>query len=89
MKFTYYLTCVRIYRAKFMMRHHPALTVDEAALSCGFSDTGYFCRVFKRRTKLTPTEYRIRGEEQRSGGGETNGQKRTLVRGTASTIKRA
>jgi AraC-like DNA-binding protein len=59
MKFTDYLTWVRIDRAKFLLGHHPALTVDEAALSCGFNDTGYFCRVFKRRTKLTPSEYRF------------------------------
>ena len=66
MKFTDYLTWVRIDRAKFLLRHHTALTLDEVAASCGFNDTGYFCRIFKRRTKLTPTAYRVQTDNQNS-----------------------
>ena len=62
MKFTDYLTWVRIDRAKFLLRQHAGLTLDEVAASCGFNETGYFCRVFKRRTKLTPTAYRLQFE---------------------------
>jgi len=62
MRFTDYLTWVRIDRAKFLLRQHTGLTLDEVAASCGFSDTGYFCRVFKRKTKLTPTAYRLQSE---------------------------
>lgn len=58
MKFNEYLTWVRIDRAKFLLRHHQELTLDEVASSCGFNDTGYFCRVFKRKAKMTPTVYR-------------------------------
>ena len=57
MKFTDYLSWVRVDRAKFLLRRHD-LTVDEVAADCGFNDTAYFCRVFKRRTKFTPSEYR-------------------------------
>jgi AraC-like DNA-binding protein len=58
MRFTDYLTWVRLDRAKYMLRHHDR-TLSEVAQSCGFSDIGYFCRVFKRKTKLTPTAYRL------------------------------
>jgi AraC-like DNA-binding protein len=58
MRFTDYLTWVRLDRAKYMLRHHDR-TLGEIARSCGFSDIGYFCRVFKRKTKLTPTAYRL------------------------------
>jgi len=63
MRFTDYLTWVRLDRAKYMLRHHDR-TLSEVAQSCGFSDIGYFCRVFKRKTKLTPTAYRL----QKSSG---------------------
>ncbi|MEO5713729.1 MAG: helix-turn-helix transcriptional regulator [Luteolibacter sp.] len=55
--FNEYLNRVRIDRAKFLLRKHP-LSLDEIAVKCGYSDTGYFCRVFKRLTKTTPTVYR-------------------------------
>ena len=65
MKFTDYLTWVRLDRAKYLLLRHD-LTVDEVAAGCGFNGTGYFCRIFKRKTKLTPTAYR---ERSRQGGG--------------------
>ena len=55
--FNEYLNRVRIDRAKFLLRKHP-LSLDEIAVKCGYSDTAYFCRVFKRLTKTTPTVYR-------------------------------
>jgi AraC-like DNA-binding protein len=57
-RFVDYLTYVRLDRAKYLLRHHN-LTVDEVARSCGFADTGYFCRIFKRKLKVTPTAYRL------------------------------
>jgi AraC-like DNA-binding protein/ligand-binding sensor protein len=35
-------------------------TVAWVARQTGFSDTGYFCRYFKRKTDMTPTEFRTR-----------------------------
>ncbi len=58
MKFTDYLTWVRLDRAKYLLRHHDR-TLSEVANSCGFTDLGYFCRVFKLKTKQTPTAYRL------------------------------
>ncbi len=59
MNFNDYLTWVRIDRAKFLLRRHD-VKLTEVAGACGFNDVGYFCRVFKRRTKRTPSEYRGR-----------------------------
>ncbi|AHF91888.1 AraC family transcriptional regulator [Opitutaceae bacterium TAV5] len=37
---------------------NPALSVSEIAWACGFSDPGYFTRVFRKHTGLTPQAYR-------------------------------
>lgn len=50
---------------------NPALTVSEIAWACGFADAGYFTRVFRKHTGLTPQAYRkrladeLKREEQR------------------------
>lgn len=45
------------------MRHleDPLLTVSEAAYAAGFRDVSYFCRCFKRKTGLTPKQWRSHG----------------------------
>jgi AraC-like DNA-binding protein len=58
MTFADYLNWVRIDRAKLLLRRHP-FTLGEVARRCGFHQVSYFCRVFKARTKLTPTQYRL------------------------------
>lgn len=55
--FTEYLTRVRIERAKFMLREYSA-TLKGIAASCGFRDVHYFCRVFRKTMRITPTMYR-------------------------------
>ncbi len=60
MRFNDYLTLVRIDRAKFMLKQYNT-PLKEIAASCGFQDLAYFCRLFRRITKLTPTEYRLGG----------------------------
>jgi AraC-like DNA-binding protein len=55
--FNEYLNQVRIDRAKFLLRSHP-ISLDEISSKCGYSDTAYFCRVFKRLVKTTPSNYR-------------------------------
>ncbi|WP_258223021.1 helix-turn-helix domain-containing protein, partial [Aeromonas sp. HMWF016] len=34
------------------------------ASRCGYSDVNYFCRVFKQKTGLTPTQYRSLSQPQ-------------------------
>ena len=57
MRFNDYVNLVRVNRAKFMLRTY-GMTLKEIAAKCGFSDTAYFCRVFKKISKVTPTTYR-------------------------------
>jgi len=52
-----YLNIVRVNRAKFMLKNY-GITLKEIAANCGYADVGYFCRIFKKATSVTPTEYR-------------------------------
>jgi len=66
MRFSDYLTAVRIDRAKLLLRRYR-LTIGEVGNQCGFADLAYFCRVFKRYTKTTPSEYRDLSRRRASG----------------------
>ncbi|PYX32898.1 MAG: AraC family transcriptional regulator [Acidobacteria bacterium] len=67
MRFNDYLNLVRVNRAKFMLQNY-SMTLKEIAASCCYSDPAYFCRVFKKTCKVTPTEYRTRSTTQVSAG---------------------
>ncbi|MBV9035772.1 MAG: helix-turn-helix transcriptional regulator [Acidobacteriaceae bacterium] len=56
-KFHDYLNAVRMRRSKFMLRNYK-MSLKEVAAACGYSDVAYFCRMFKKNTNGTPTEYR-------------------------------
>ena len=58
MRFADYIAWVRLERAKFMLKRY-SFRLEEIAHRCGYEDTNYFCRVFKRKTGRTPTEYRL------------------------------
>lgn len=51
------LTDLRVKRAMKRLRT-TTLTVGEIARSVGYADAGYFMKVFKRSTGMTPSEYR-------------------------------
>ncbi len=51
------LTYQRISHAKSMLRFSDD-SVDTIALNCGFQDSGYFIKVFKKAENMTPLEYR-------------------------------
>jgi AraC-like DNA-binding protein len=57
MTFNNYLTHVRIDRGKHLLCSYD-LKLNDVASRCGYHDTPYFCRVFKRIAKATPAEYR-------------------------------
>jgi len=57
MKFNDYLNVVRVNRARFMLQNYR-MPLKEIATKCGYNDTAYFCRVFKKIGKITPTQYR-------------------------------
>lgn len=52
-----YIISVRIKNAKILM-HYPFLSLEECALQSGFSSLQYFCRIFKKSTGMTPSEYK-------------------------------
>jgi AraC-like DNA-binding protein len=70
MKFNDYLNLVRVNRAKFMLQNY-GLTLKEIAFDCGYADTAYFCRVFKKTCKVTPTEYRAESSPHKDRAGNT------------------
>ena len=51
-----FLIDIRINKAKQLLSE-GALKINAVALKCGFSNQYHFCRVFKEKTGLTPTEY--------------------------------
>lgn len=52
-----YVTRRRLNEAKRLLCE-TELQVSEISAQSGFSDTGYFCTVFRRYESMTPTEYR-------------------------------
>ena len=63
MRLADYISWVRIDRAKFMLKKYR-FRLEEVASRCGYSDVNYFCRVFKQKTGLTPTQYRSLSQPQ-------------------------
>ncbi|MBT0726906.1 helix-turn-helix transcriptional regulator [Rosenbergiella australiborealis] len=57
MGFNDYLTAVRLELAKKMLRGYE-LKIKEIAHQCGFEDSNYFCRLFRKHTARSPSEYR-------------------------------
>ncbi len=52
-----YLRDLRLARAETLLRE-STLSSSEIAESCGFYDHAHFCRLFKRKTGLTPSAFR-------------------------------
>ena len=52
-----YLISLRIEKAKRLLSD-STLAVTEIAEACGFSGVYHFCKAFKNKTALTPTDYR-------------------------------
>ena len=52
-----YLQNVRIERAKQLLEI-GALPVDEISAESGYEDASFFRRLFRRRTGLSPSQYR-------------------------------
>lgn len=55
--FTEYLLQVRLDKAKQLLKE-PSRKVSEIARLVGFRDAGYFTRIFRRETGLSPEEFR-------------------------------
>ncbi|HCJ58902.1 MAG TPA: hypothetical protein DHV55_17270 [Clostridiaceae bacterium] len=53
-----YLIELKIEKAKKMLRSSKS-TITEISMACGFSSHSHFTSTFKRKTGLSPTEYRL------------------------------
>ncbi|MFJ2996718.1 helix-turn-helix domain-containing protein [Raoultella planticola] len=57
MKFNEYLKLARISRSKTLLIN-TTMKINEVSEKCGFTDTNYFCKVFRDINDCTPLEYR-------------------------------
>jgi len=57
LNFLQYLNAWRINKAVELMKD-PKRNIGEIATNCGFPTPGYFAKIFKRFTGVTPTQYR-------------------------------
>lgn len=48
---------LRIDAAKYLLKDRSR-SIQQICIESGFNDTPYFCRIFKKSTGLTPTQYR-------------------------------
>ena len=53
-----YITRLRIERAKNLLTQSPPLSVEQVAEQCGFTDSFYFSKTFKKHIGLSPLQYR-------------------------------
>ncbi|HJW28803.1 MAG TPA: ATP-binding protein, partial [Saprospiraceae bacterium] len=57
-----FVRSIRLMKAKDLLRNAD-MTIAEIAYETGFSDPGYFTKVFTREFNLTPSDYRSSGEK--------------------------
>ena len=58
---TDYINRQRIHLSKYYLRENK-LSVTQISLLCGYSDSNYFGRVFKKQEGLTPKEYMLQNQ---------------------------
>ena len=59
MCFVEYVRWVRMAKARIILQKYH-LSISEVAQRCGYQDSDYFCRLFRRQFGLTPGEYSAR-----------------------------
>ncbi|EGS1687546.1 helix-turn-helix transcriptional regulator [Enterobacter cloacae] len=55
--FNEYLTQTRLEHARQLLKGYD-LKIKDIAARCGFMDSNYFCRLFRKHTERSPSEYR-------------------------------
>lgn len=53
-----FLTDIRINHSRVELLQYPDKKIHEISISCGFQDTSYFCRVFKKYHNKSPEQFR-------------------------------
>ncbi|MDH2999094.1 hypothetical protein A1D22_04355 [Pasteurellaceae bacterium LFhippo2] len=59
--FSQYVAERKIELAKILLRHSD-LQINQIALELSYNDVNYFCRLFKKVTEITPSDYRAKFE---------------------------
>ena len=54
--FNEYLTVYRLKKAESLLRDQPKGKISEIAYLCGFNDSNYFSKVYKKTFGISPTE---------------------------------
>ncbi|WP_142503171.1 helix-turn-helix transcriptional regulator [Klebsiella sp. 2680] len=57
MGFNEYLNHIRLEQARMLLKGHD-MKIKDIAHACGFADSNYFCRLFRKNTERSPSEYR-------------------------------
>ncbi len=65
-----YVRRLRLEKAAVLLASDRGRPVTEIALSCGFSTSALFCRLFRARFGMTPTAWRSGGREESKNGQE-------------------
>ncbi|MEB6381372.1 AraC family transcriptional regulator [Leclercia adecarboxylata] len=55
--FNEFLTTTRLEHARQLLKGYD-LKIKDIAAHCGFTDSNYFCRLFRKHTERSPSEYR-------------------------------
>lgn len=55
--FNKYITQIRINEAKILLKDSN-MSVNDLAFNLGYNEPNYFCKVFKKKEGITPSEYR-------------------------------
>jgi AraC family transcriptional regulator len=63
-----YVRRLRLEKAAVLLVNDPAASVTGIALSCGFSTSALFCRLFKSRFAMSPSAWRDGGYKNRKKG---------------------
>jgi len=53
-----FLTAQRMTKARYYLKYRPEFTIRQIGEMTGYEDQGYFSRVFKKETGISPLEYR-------------------------------
>jgi len=69
-----YVKRIRLQKAGSMLLSDPFLSVEEAALSCGFNSTSVFCRAFKDHYGRSTGDFRKFHREKHSKNGQSAGK---------------
>lgn len=55
-----YIIRIRLSKAMKMLDTHQDMPIGDIAMECGFEDSAYFSRIFKKMLNITPSQYRRR-----------------------------